>query len=92
MAKVQISIDDSLLARLDEYADRNFTTRSGAISLACNQLIMTDDVRRSIRTISIAMKRISESNVIDDQSKEDLKAFELLAQMMSGTAEPFPDL
>ena len=92
MARVQISIDDSLLARLDEYADRNFTTRSGAISLACNQLIMTDDVRRSIRTISIAMKRIAESNVIDDQSKEDLKSFELLAQMISGTAEPFPDL
>lgn len=88
MAKVQISIDDGLLSRLDEYADRNYTTRSGAVSLACNQLIMADDMRRSIRTMALAMKRIADSNEIDEQSKEELKAFEMLAQMMSGTADP----
>ena len=88
MAKVQISIDDGLLSRLDDYADRNFTSRSGAISWACNQMIMADDLRRSLRTVAIAMKRIADSNEIDEKSKEELRAFEMLAEMVSGTAEP----
>lgn len=88
MAKFQVSMDDELLARIEEYADRNYTTRSGAISLACNQLVMADDMRRAIRTMALAMKRIAESNEIDEQSKTDLQAFEMLAKMMTGTAEP----
>lgn len=87
MAKFQVSMEDELLARLEEYADRNYTTRSGAISLACNQLIMADDVRRSLRAMAFAMKRIAESNEIDEQSKQDLQTFETLAKMISGTSE-----
>ena len=32
--KVQISIDDELVKRVDNYADKNYLTRSGLISLA----------------------------------------------------------
>lgn len=85
--KVQITMDESLLSRLDEFVDRNFSTRSGAISLACTQMLMSEDIRMSIRTIAIAMKRIAESNEIDEQSKEDLKSFELLAKMISDSSQ-----
>ena len=32
MAKIMISIDDELLEKVNSYADRNYTTRSGAIT------------------------------------------------------------
>lgn len=88
MVKFQVSMDDELFAKIEDYADRNYTTRSGAISLACNQLVMADEVQRAIRTMALAMKRIAESNEIDEQSKEELKSFEMLAKMFSGTADP----
>lgn len=81
--KVQITMDESLLSRLDDFVDRNFSTRSGAIALACTQMLLSDDIRVSIRTIANAMKRIAESNEIDEQSKEDFKQFELLAKALS---------
>lgn len=87
MAKFQVSMEDELLARLDEYADRNFTTRSGAVSLACNQLIMADDIRRSTLSLAFSMKRIAESNEIDEQTKKELQSFEMLAKMFSGVSD-----
>ena len=36
--KVNISLDDELMKRLDDYADRNYMSRSGLISLACTQI------------------------------------------------------
>jgi metal-responsive CopG/Arc/MetJ family transcriptional regulator len=88
MAKFQVSMDDELETRLEEYADRHFMTRSGVVTLACNQLLLTEDVQRSIKTIALAMRRIADSNKIDDKSKEELREFELLAKMFAGTSEP----
>ena len=87
MAKFQVSMDDELATRLEEYADRHFMTRSGVVTLACNQLLLTEDVQRSIKTIALAMRRIADSNKIDDKSKEELREFELLAKMFAGTSE-----
>lgn len=88
MAKFQVSMDDELATRLEEYADRHFMTRSGVVTMACNQLLLTEDVQRSIKTIALAMRRIADSNKIDDKSKEELREFELLAKMFAGTSEP----
>lgn len=81
--KVQVTMDEALLQRLDEYADRSFNTRSGAVSLAVSQLLMQDDLQRSIRTMALAMQRIAENNEIDEESKKQLFAFQSLARMYS---------
>ena len=41
MAKVQISIDDVLLSEIDSFAEKNYQTRSGFISMACSEYIRT---------------------------------------------------
>ena len=87
MAKFQVSMDDELSARVEDYADRHFMTRSGVVTMACNQLLLTEDVQRSIKTVALAMKRIAESNQIDEKSKEELHEFEVLAKMISGNSD-----
>jgi metal-responsive CopG/Arc/MetJ family transcriptional regulator len=82
-AKVQISIDEGLLARLDEFADRNFCTRSGAVSMAVSQLVLQDELQRSLRTMALAMQRIAENGELDEQSKNDMKQIQALMQIMS---------
>lgn len=81
--KFMVSMDDELFERLDNFADRNYITRSGAVTMAVNQFIMADDMRRAICDMAVTMRRIAESNEIDEKSKADLKAFEMLAQMFS---------
>lgn len=82
-AKVQISMDEGLLARLDEFADRSFCTRSGAIAMAVSQLVLQDELQRSIRTMAVAMQRIAENNEIDEQSKQELAQLQSIAAMIS---------
>lgn len=82
-AKVQISIDETLLKKLDDFADRSFCTRSGAIAMAVSQLVMQDELQRSIRTMAMAMQRIAENNEIDEQSKQELAQFQAVAAMIS---------
>lgn len=83
MAKVQISIDDELLSKLDDFANRNFFTRSGAISMAVSSMIMSDDIKRAIVSMSVSMRRIADAGSIDEKAKEDLIAFENLAKLLS---------
>ena len=84
MAKVQISIDDELLKRLDLYVARNYTTRSGALSMFCNQGLITDEIKVYLKTVAEAMKTIAENNQIDDESLQELRAFQKLVELSSG--------
>jgi metal-responsive CopG/Arc/MetJ family transcriptional regulator len=42
--KIQISIDDRLLERVDKYADENYMSRSGFASLAMSQYLNQNDM------------------------------------------------
>ena len=42
--KVNITLDDELMARVDRYADENYMSRSGLISLATTQFLNQYDI------------------------------------------------
>lgn len=83
--KVQISIDDKLLERVDRYAEENYMSRSGLISFACSQFLSAKEVSLLIRDMSLAMRKIAENGEIDDESKAKLQEFEILCKMLSTT-------
>ena len=55
MAKVQISINDNLLKRLDDFADENYTSRSGLIQTAVTEYLNTREVLMLVKNISLAV-------------------------------------
>lgn len=81
LMKFQVNMDDALFERLEEYADSHYITRSGAVALACNQMIMTDDISKAICSMAVSMKRIAENNEIDEGAKSDLRTFMTLAEL-----------
>ena len=85
MAKVQISIDDELLERIDRIADSNYMTRSGLISLSCTQYVNSQDVILAIRDMSRAMRKIADTGVVDDETMQQLEDFERMSKMFLGT-------
>jgi metal-responsive CopG/Arc/MetJ family transcriptional regulator len=82
MAKINISINDDLLQRLDEYADHTYNTRSGTITLALSQLLGADELIRGVSSMSLAMQKIADTGNIDDETMKELEDFQRLANML----------
>lgn len=83
--KMQISLDDELVKRIENYADTNYMSRSGFISLACTQYLATAEVVSAVKTLSLAMQKIADNGKIDSETLEQLEDYKRLADMLAGT-------
>ena len=81
--KVGITLDDKLLARIDEYADANYMSRSGLLSLAATNYLNAADVSQAIKNMSLAMRKIADTGKVDHEVIEQLEDFERLAKMLA---------
>lgn len=78
--KVNVTLNDELLNKIDKYAESNYMTRSGFISLACNQLLQQSDMVEAVKQMTIAMQQIAKTGFVDAETREQLEAFQKLAQ------------
>lgn len=83
MAKVQISIDDKLLERIDNYADSNYTSRSGLISFGMAEYLNSREVVGLVKDMSLAVRKIADNGVVDDETMEQLEDFERICKMLT---------
>ena len=84
MAKVNVSLPDELLVRLDEYADDNFMSRSGAISMMVNQYLTSRELQAQIKLMSAALQKLSNNVELTDEEKMQLLGFEQIAKALPG--------
>lgn len=82
--KVQITLDDALMERVDTYADENYMSRSGLVSLAVTQYLNSADVTKAIKDMALCMRKIADTGNIDDEIREELEDFERIAKMLVG--------
>lgn len=87
MAKVKINItlDEELMRRIDEYAEENYLNRSSLISLATTQFLNAADVTKAIRDLAFCVRKIADTGVIDEESRRQLEDFERLSRLLSGS-------
>lgn len=83
--KVQITVDEDLMKRVDEYADENYMSRSGLISLALTQYLNAKEMVGAISRMSFALERIADKGEIDEQTQQELSDFQRLCVMISKT-------
>lgn len=81
--KINVSMDDGLLQRVDDYADQMYMSRSGLISFACVQYLNQVELMRSIKELSVTMRKIADSGEIDDESKRMLEDFERISKLFT---------
>lgn len=82
--KLQISLDDELVSRIDNCADRNYMTRSGFISQSCVQFLNQNELVSSINRISYAVLKAAENNEIDEGTRRQLEEFQIMVKVMTG--------
>lgn len=81
--KVNISLDDQLMKRVDEYADQNYMSRSSLISLATTNFLNAADVTTAIKDMAFAMRKIADNNAVDAETLERLEDCERLLKLLS---------
>ena len=82
--KVQISIDDELLERIDEYADKHYMSRSGFFTLVSTQQLAQEDVLKAMNKLTLAIERISITNKLEEKDMLELKAYQQVLDTMIG--------
>ena len=82
--KINISINDELAKRIDNYADDNYMTRSGLIAQACNNYLIQNEALKAVKDLSLSIRRIAETGTIDKDTENKIKEFELFTKMIVG--------
>lgn len=80
--KVNITVDEELMRRIDEYADENYMNRSSLISMATTQFLNAAEVTTAVKLMSVAMRKIADTGVVDAESMKQLEDFERLVKML----------
>lgn len=76
--KINISIDDALIQRVDAYADANYMSRSGFISLACAQYLNQNEALISLAEMANSFRKMAETGSITDEDRKNLLYLETL--------------
>ncbi len=80
--KINVSIDDELVARVDKYAEANYMSRSGLISQALNQYLSSKEAVMRLSEITLAMQKIADNNEITEDQKREIEDWQRLARMI----------
>lgn len=83
MAKINISIDDSLLEKIDRLADENYTSRSGFIALGMTEFVNSREMVSAIKSMSVSMAKIASQGSVDEETLKELEMFQALCGMIA---------
>lgn len=83
--KVQISLNDDLLARIDKAAKDNYLNRSAFISIASTQYLNSAEMVSALRELSVCMKKIADTGAVDEETNAKLAELERFVALVSGS-------
>ena len=82
--KVNITFNDDLMRRIDDYAERNYMSRSGLISFAITQFLNGQQVISAVQDLSVSMRKIADTGEVDEDTTKKLQEFEMFAKYITG--------
>lgn len=87
--KVQITLDDELMKRVDTYADENYMSRSGLLSIAVTQYLNAKEMTKAITRMSVALDKIADKGEIDEQTQQELHDFQRMCALFGSASVNF---
>lgn len=85
--KVNITLNDDLLERIDKYAAENYMSRSGFVSHACNQFLAQAEMVGLLKNCSAAMAAIARTGNCEPDVMKQLEEFTMLASIALGDSQ-----
>lgn len=88
MVRMGITMHESLAKRMDEYAEKNYMTRSAFVSMAVRTYLDSQELKTVFRELNATLKEISDKEMVDEESQAKLdKLSELVEFMSDGTMQ-----
>ena len=81
--KIQMSLSEDLVKRLDNYANANYLSRSAVVTIAVTQYLQVNEMATMMSDISRAMKKIADTGEIDEETQNQIEKLEIAIQMLS---------
>ena len=82
--KVNVSLDDELLKKVDDCADEYYLSRSALISLALKQFISADEMKKVLKELSVSMQHIASTGTVSDEDRKQLGEIVTVCNYLSG--------
>lgn len=82
--KVQLSINDELMKKVDKYAEENYISRSTFFALSATQYINQQELASAVKGMALSMRRIADNNVVDSDTLRELSDFEKICKSIYG--------
>lgn len=80
MKRINISVEDEFLNKLDNYCKKNFTNRSQFITQCVYTVISQQESLEVIKEFNYLMKKLSLNNSLDEEDKKRLDALSMLLE------------
>lgn len=80
--KVNITVDDELMKKIDEYADEHYMSRSGLMSLACSQYLQQYEMMSAIKGMGLAVEKLATEGA-DEELLKELDSYSRLCKMLT---------
>lgn len=82
--KVQITVSDELLAKVDKYTNEHYMSRSGLFSLAMAQYLNAYELTEVVKNMASCMRTIADNNTVSEETLSKLEELEKVAQLLTG--------
>lgn len=87
MAKINVSINDDLLAQIDTYAKQHFMSRSGLISFAMSQFFLAEQLPKAFSDLSEQLRALSVKVDLPDDDRKTLESIDRASAALSELRE-----
>ena len=80
--RVNMTLNDELLKRIDTYAKDNYMNRSSVVSFACNQFLTSVELSSLLVDMKRAIKKIADSGTCTAEQLKEFEKYEALCDIV----------
>lgn len=81
--KINITVPDELLERVDNYCENNYLKRSTVFQLSVAQFINQRETVVALNSIALTLRKIADEGKIDEETQRQLADFERVCRMIA---------
>lgn len=85
--RVNMTLNDELLERIDNYAKSNYMSRSSVVSFACNQFLVANELQSLMVDMKRALQKIADCGTVSEEQMKELEKFEMLCDIITKQGE-----
>ena len=81
--RVNMTLNNELLERIDNYGKSNYMNRSSVVSFACNQFLISNELQSLLVDMKRALQTIANKETITDEQLKELEKFENICDLIT---------